>query len=76
MREKNWLLISATLGVLYVVYVIWAKFAKSFGIPLPINLGEVGEFWLFFSAIAAFVLQVITAELRIENAAPASPPEE
>ena len=56
---------SATwLMAIYIAYVFWAKFPKALGAAPPVKLSEVGEFWLFFAAIAAFTLQIITAERK------------
>ena len=68
MRSRFWLWIAAALLLTYVGYIVWAKFARTFG-PPPVRLGEIGEFALFFSAILAFALQVIVEERRKTSAA-------
>jgi uncharacterized membrane protein (DUF485 family) len=68
MRERGWLWLSAVLLLLYVVYVLIAKFGKLAGLTVPFNLGDVGEFWLFTACIGAFCLQII----RDERATPPS----
>ena len=67
MRGKVWLIVSGVLAIAYVFYVLWAKFSRaagSFISPPPIKLGEVGEFWFFFTIIFTFALQVIVEENR------------
>lgn len=64
MRQRAWLIVSGLLMALYATYAIWGAFAKQLGQPLPIKLGDVGEFWLFFLSIAAFTLHVIADEHR------------
>jgi hypothetical protein len=61
MRNKTWLHIAIGLILIYVGYILWAKFAKVIGQP-PIKLSETGEFWLFFSAIFAFTIQVFVED--------------
>jgi phosphate/sulfate permease len=60
-RGKFWLWVSVALGVVYTLYVVWAKFAKTIG-PPPIRLSETSEFLLFLAVIVAFTLQVIREE--------------
>lgn len=61
MRGKTWLNIAIGLMLTYAGYILWAKFAKVIGQP-PIKLSETGEFWLFFSAIFAFTMQVFVED--------------
>jgi hypothetical protein len=68
MRQRAWLILSGLLMALYAAYAIWGAFAKQLGMPVPIRLGDVGEFWLFFLSIAAFTTHVIMAErLRLRE---------
>lgn len=60
-RGKPWLALSAGIGALYVILIVWAKFARTIGAP-PIKLGEVGEFLLFLAAILAFSAQVVVED--------------
>jgi hypothetical protein len=64
MRSRAWLLVSGLLMALYITYAVWGAFARQIGTPLPIRLGDVGEFWLFFLSIASFTIHVIIAERR------------
>lgn len=57
-----WLGLSGLLMALYAIYAVWGAFAKQLGTPVPIKLGDVGEFWLFFLSIVAFTAHVILAE--------------
>ncbi len=68
MRNKRWLIVSITLTLIYVVYILWAKFAKAIG-PPPITLSETGEFLLFLAAVVAFTLEVF-----VEDASKVSDP--
>jgi hypothetical protein len=63
MRRYGWLWLSALLMLAYVGMIVWSKYQKVLGLP-PVKLGEVGEFLLFFAAMLAFTLQVITADQR------------
>jgi hypothetical protein len=64
MRNRAWLLLSGLLMALYATYAVWGAFAKQLGTPVPIRLGDVGEFWLFFLSIVSFTIHVIIAERR------------
>lgn len=59
-----WLYASGLLMSLYVLYAIWGAYAKTFGVPLPLTLGDVGEFWLFFLSIATFAIHVLSTQRR------------
>lgn len=63
-RTAWWLHLSGLLMALYVIYAIWGAFAQKFGVPLPIKLGEVGEFWLFFLSIVTFAIHVLSGQRR------------
>ena len=63
MLRKPWLLVSAALMAVYLVYVIWAKWAAVLGAP-PVRLGETSEFLLFLASIVAFSLQVFVEDAR------------
>jgi hypothetical protein len=67
MRGRGWLWLAALLLVLYTGYVLVAKFGKSVGLVLPVNLGNVGEFWLFAACIGAFCLQIIRDERALRR---------
>ena len=54
MRNRAWLILSGLLMALYATYAVWGAFAKQLGTPVPIRLGDVGEFWLFFLSIVGF----------------------
>lgn len=58
---KPWLKLSAGLAGLYLLLVVWAKYAKTLG-PPPVKLGDTGEFLLFLAVIIAFVIEVIRSE--------------
>jgi hypothetical protein len=62
MRQGAWIILSGVLMALYATYAIWGAFAKQLGTPVPIKLGDVEEFWLFFLSIATFTTHVIMAE--------------
>ena len=64
MRRRAWLILSGLLMGLYASYAVWGAFAKQLGTPVPIKLGDVGEFWLFFLSIMTFTVHVILAERR------------
>ncbi|HRJ70121.1 MAG TPA: hypothetical protein PK812_10980 [Beijerinckiaceae bacterium] len=68
LRAKPWLGLSAGLVVLYLVYLLWSKFARALGAP-PVRLSETGEFLFFFLAIVAFTVQVIVDERRTKGSA-------
>jgi hypothetical protein len=61
LRNKRWLIVSFTLALVYVGYILWAKFAKVFG-PPPVILSETGEFLLFLAAVVAFTLEVFVED--------------
>lgn len=65
-RRKPWLIVSAALGLVYLAYILWSKFAKVLG-PPPIKLDETGEFLLFLAAIVAFTLQVFVEDRGKDN---------
>jgi hypothetical protein len=64
MRNRAWLYLSGLLMALYIIYVAWGAFARQLGTPVPIRLGDVGEFWLFFLSVVSFTIHVIIAERR------------
>lgn len=64
---KPWLALSAGLMGLYLLLVLWAKFAKTIG-PPPFKLGDTGEFLLFLAVIIAFVVEVIRSETQGKEA--------
>ena len=59
MRSRFWLVFSAMFLCVYLGYILWAKFAKVLGTP-PIKIGDVGEFLMFFTSVAAFTLGIMT----------------
>jgi hypothetical protein len=60
MRRVSWLLyLSGLLMVLYAIYASWSAFAQRLGVPVPIRLSEVGEFWLFFLSILMFSVHIL-----------------
>lgn len=59
-----WLYVSGLLMGLYALYATWGAYAKPLGIPLPVTLGDVGEFWLFFLSIATFAIHVLSTQRR------------
>jgi hypothetical protein len=64
MRRRAWLILSGLLMALYASYAVWGAFAKQLGTPVPMKLGDVGEFWLFFLSITTFTVHVILEERR------------
>ncbi len=70
MRAKSWLLTSIALALVYVGYILWAKFAKVIGEP-PVRLSETGEFLLFLAAVVAF-----TIEIFVEDASTGGAPDD
>jgi hypothetical protein len=64
MRDRAWLLLSGLLMALYITYAVWGAFARQLGTPVPVKLGDVGEFWLFFLSIVSFTTHLIMAERR------------
>ena len=72
MRGKHWLLVSCTLMLTYIGYILWAKYAKLIG-PPPLRLSETGEFWLFFSSILAFTIQVFIEDAKLNATKLGSP---
>ena len=69
LRAKPWLGLSAGLVAVYLIYLLWSKFGRTFGAP-PIRLSETGEFLFFFLAILAFTVQVIVDERRVRGGRP------
>ena len=61
---KTFLALALALGGLYGALVVWAKL----GTP-PVQLGERGEFLLFFLAILSFSIQVLIEDHRARAAA-------
>lgn len=61
MRGKPWLFVSGGILAAYIGYVLAGKIALLWGYRLQ-ALGELGEFLLFFAAIAAFAMQIIREE--------------
>jgi hypothetical protein len=65
MRNRAWLLVSGLLMALYLTYAVWGAFARQLGTPVPVKLGDVGEFWLFLLSVVSFTAHVIIAERRL-----------
>ncbi len=63
MQERGWLTVSGTLMLVYVSYIVWAKFSTAVG-TMPVRLSETSEFLLFLAAIVAFVLQVFVEDAK------------
>ena len=63
MRDRGWLTVSGTLMLVYVSYIVWAKFSTAVG-TMPVRLSETSEFLLFLAAIVAFVLQVFVEDAK------------
>ena len=63
MRDRGWLTVSGTLMLIYVSYIVWAKFSAAVG-TMPVRLSETSEFLLFLAAIVAFVLQVFVEDAK------------
>ncbi len=63
LRRKGWLVLSGALGLAYLCYILWAKFAKLIG-PPPFRLSETQEFLLFLAAVVAFSCQVFVEDAR------------
>ena len=61
MRAKSWLNTSIVLALIYVGYILWAKFAKVIGEP-PVRLSETGEFLLFLAAVVAFTIEIFVED--------------
>lgn len=55
--------LSLTLIVIYLAYVLWAKFAWALG-PPPLRLSDTQEFLLFLAAIVAFTIEVFLEDAR------------
>jgi TRAP-type C4-dicarboxylate transport system permease small subunit len=68
-RSARWLLLSGLLLLVYVLYVLWAKFARALGAAPPLRLGDIGEFLLFAASAVAFVLAVTAAEAQKRSGA-------
>jgi hypothetical protein len=68
LRNKRWLMVSCTLTLVYVGYILWAKFAKVIG-PPPVTLSEIGEFLLFLTAVVAFTLEVFVEDASNDSGA-------
>jgi hypothetical protein len=67
MPSTAWrLYLSGLLMTLYAAYAIWGAYAKQIGVPVPIKLGDVGEFWLFFLSIVTFSIHVLSGQ-RVRN---------
>ena len=60
MRAPWLIYVSGLLMFLYVLYAVWGAFAKTVGVPLPVRLGDLGEFLLFFASIATFAIHVLS----------------
>lgn len=63
MQERGWLTVSGTLMLVYVSYIVWAKFSTAVG-TMPVRLSETSEFLLFLAAIVAFVMQVFVEDAK------------
>ena len=63
MQERGWLTVSGALMLVYVSYIVWAKFSTAIG-TMPVRLSETSEFLLFLAAILAFVLQVFVEDAK------------
>ena len=63
MQERGWLTVSGALMLVYVSYIVWAKFSTAVG-TMPVRLSETSEFLLFLAAIVAFVLQVFVEDAK------------
>lgn len=63
MRDRGWLTVSGTLMLVYVSYIVWAKFSTAVG-TMPVRLSETSEFLLFLAAVVAFVLQVSVEDAK------------
>ena len=63
MQDRGWLTVSSTLMLVYVSYIVWAKFSTAVG-TMPVRLSETSEFLLFLAAIVAFVLQVFVEDAK------------
>jgi uncharacterized membrane protein (DUF485 family) len=74
MRGRAWLWLSACFLCSYIAYVLVAKFGKSVGLRLPLELGNVGEFWLFAAFIFAFCMQIIRDERALSSRTHGIPP--
>ena len=66
MQDRGWLAVSGTLMLVYVSYIVWAKFSTAVG-TMPVRLSETSEFLLFLAAIVAFVLQVFVEDAKSGN---------